>query len=108
MTWWIGLILGRNVVSDTKIMTTPHVHPVRGLGELPSPLKAIRAYCLGCSGDGQADVANCPVTTCPLWPWRFSSGTRARRIIVQERALSGAETRYWADKLQNPLGLAGK
>ena len=92
----------------TKIMTTAVVNPVRGLGELPSPLKAIRAKCLDCCCGNSAEVGACPGTTCPIWPWRFGSGVRARRIIAQERGLSDVEGRFWADKLPNPMGLAGK
>ena len=91
-----------------KIMSTAHVNPVRGLGELPSPLKAIRAKCLDCCGGNSAEVSACTMTTCPLWPLRFGSGVRARRIIIQERALPGVESSWWADKLQNPTGAGGK
>ena len=92
----------------SKIMTTSTVKPVRGLGELPAPLKAIRAQCLNCCCDLPAGVAACPVTSCPLWPWRFGSGTRARRIIAQERELSGVKDPWWAGELSNPTGAKGQ
>lgn len=33
--------------------------------------KAIRAFCISCSGDVAAEVRRCQVTRCPLWPWRM-------------------------------------
>jgi len=41
---------------------------------MPNPnsaTKAIRAYCLECSGGSATEVRRCPITSCPLWPWRF-------------------------------------
>ena len=35
------------------------------------PLKAIRAKCLDCSGGSQAEVRNCDIEDCPLWPYRM-------------------------------------
>lgn len=37
----------------------------------PSMEKAIRAKCLSCSGGQNAEVEACPLTKCPLWPYRF-------------------------------------
>lgn len=34
------------------------------------PLKAIRQKCLQCSNDQPAEVRKCPITTCPLYPYR--------------------------------------
>ena len=33
--------------------------------------KAIRFKCLDCSGGSHADVTNCHITLCPLWPFRM-------------------------------------
>ena len=45
-----------------------------------SPLKAIRAKCIDCSGGNKAEVRLCPSKTCPLWPFR--SGHRLPKEIV--------------------------
>lgn len=37
---------------------------------LKPPLKAIRAFCLECSGTSNA-VRDCPSSTCPLFEYRF-------------------------------------
>jgi hypothetical protein len=36
-----------------------------------SPLKAIRAKCLDCSGGQVKEVRQCPITSCPLYPFRM-------------------------------------
>lgn len=35
-----------------------------------TPLKAIRAKCLDCSTGSRAEVEHCPLTECPLYPYR--------------------------------------
>ncbi len=37
----------------------------------PTPLKAIRKHCLGCCGGRPKEVRYCPLTDCPIWPFRF-------------------------------------
>ena len=46
-----------------------------------TPLKAIRAKCLDCSGFQPKEVRICPVTTCPLWLFRL--GTNPNRTGLQ-------------------------
>lgn len=36
-----------------------------------TPLKSIRAYCLGCCGNKAPEVRACPSTNCALYPFRF-------------------------------------
>lgn len=36
-----------------------------------SPLKAIRAKCLDCSGGQVKEVRLCPIATCPLYSFRM-------------------------------------
>jgi hypothetical protein len=42
-----------------------------------TPLQAVRAKCLDCSGGSRQEVRLCPITRCPLWPYRF--GKRPER-----------------------------
>ncbi len=35
-----------------------------------SPIKAIRANCLDCSGHSYSEVTKCVHINCPLWPYR--------------------------------------
>lgn len=36
-------------------------------------LKSIRENCLECCGSSPKEVKYCPITDCPLWPFRFGS-----------------------------------
>lgn len=36
-----------------------------------TPIKAIRAKCLDCSGGQYTEVRLCPVERCPLYPYRM-------------------------------------
>jgi len=36
-----------------------------------TPVKAIRAKCIECSGDDKAEVRLCTFGECPLWPYRM-------------------------------------
>lgn len=43
------------------------------LGVPNSPIKAIRAYCVECSGGNEAEARKCVSVKCPLWPFRMGS-----------------------------------
>ena len=63
--------------------------------EIKNPVKAIRAFCLGCSGDAPSEVKNCTVYNCPLYPFRFGKNPyRKRREMTEE------EKRVLADRLR--------
>ena len=36
-----------------------------------TPMRAIRAKCLECSGDSAKEVRLCPIKKCALYPYRF-------------------------------------
>jgi hypothetical protein len=36
-----------------------------------TPIKAIRAKCIDCSGGYLGEVRLCPVTACPIWLYRM-------------------------------------
>lgn len=45
-----------------------------------TPLKAIRRYCIECSGDSYNEVRNCPIKECPLYPFRFGHNPNRKGI----------------------------
>jgi hypothetical protein len=60
-----------------------------------NPVKAIRAFCLECSGGSTAEVKSCPRSVCPLFPFRFGKNPyRQRREMTEE------EKRVLADRLR--------
>jgi hypothetical protein len=44
---------------------------LRDLGHPVSPIKAIRAKCIECSGGSMAEARLCHLTHCPLWAFRM-------------------------------------
>lgn len=63
--------------------------------EIKNPVKAIRAFCLGCSGDSTAEVKSCPVVECPLFPFRMG-----KNPYRQRREMSEEEKRALVDRLR--------
>lgn len=47
--------------------------------EILTPIKAIRAYCIECSGGQKKEVKECPITKCTLYPYRM--GKRPKKDI---------------------------
>jgi hypothetical protein len=44
---------------------------LRALGHPESPIKAIRAKCLDCSGGSEGEARKCVAFNCALWPLRM-------------------------------------
>lgn len=55
-----------------------------------TPLKAIRAKCLDCSGSA-TEVRLCPVTGCPLYKFRFGKNPRRKWKLTEEEKQERAE-----------------
>ena len=54
--------------------------------EIKSPLKAIRAKCLECSGGSSNEVKLCNVTNCELYNFRFGKNPfRVKRVMSEEQ-----------------------
>lgn len=73
------------------------------MAEIKSPLKAIRAKCLDCSGDYINEVRECPITDCPLYPFRMGKNPfRKGKEMTEEhkRRLIEANRKYWAEKIE--------
>ena len=47
------------------------VEALRALGGPESPMRAIRAKCIDCSGGNTAEARKCVAIKCPLWPFRM-------------------------------------
>ena len=50
-----------------------------------SPLKAIKQFCLECSGDSSSEVKHCPVYRCPLYQYRFGKSGRTRSMTEEQK-----------------------
>lgn len=65
------------------------------LGHRPmSPLQALRAHCLDCSGFEAAEVRQCPVVRCPSWPFRFGRSPWRKPASEAQRAASRRNARF--------------
>lgn len=47
--------------------------------------QAIRARCLDCSGASKKEVRDCPITECPLYPYRIGTGRQEPK--AREKAI---------------------
>lgn len=55
------------------------------LGGPESPIKAIRAYCIECSGDSVSEARKCVATECPLWRFRMGINPLHKSFKPMER-----------------------
>lgn len=64
-----------------------------------TPVKAIRKNCLACSGGSAVEVKECPMNTCPLYPFRFGKSP-GRKPMSEERRKEASKRfkKMWAEK----------
>ena len=63
------------------------------MADLHNPVKAIRAKCLRCTCNQPVEVDKCPITDCPLYPFRYGKNPyRAKRVITPEQNVRNLET----------------
>lgn len=60
-----------------------------------NPVKAIREFCLECSGDSYAEVRDCPRMACPLYAFRLG-----KNPYRQRKEMTEDEKRVLADRLR--------
>ena len=51
-----------------------------------TPVKAIRAKCLDCSGGSAKEVKECPVIACALHPFRLGRNPNRKPLSVERKA----------------------
>lgn len=54
-----------------------------------TPVKAIRAKCLDCCCWQQKEVKLCPITDCPLYPFRMGKNPNCKRKKFDETSEKG-------------------
>ena len=52
---------------------------------IKQPLKAIREKCRECSNYSAAEIRECPVPLCPLYPFRFGKNPYRKKRVLSER-----------------------
>lgn len=58
-----------------------------------NPVKAIRLKCLDCSGGSSAEVAQCLLTHCALYPFRFGRNPFRQALTDEQREKKAAPLR---------------
>lgn len=61
------------------------------MGEIKSPIKAIRQNCINCSGGDLGEVRNCMITDCPLYAFRFGKNPYVGRKMTDEQREAAIE-----------------
>jgi hypothetical protein len=88
--------------APAKLIRTPQ--DLRALGHQPEAvLKAVRRKCLDCSGGSRAEVADCLVRQCPLFPFRFGKNPWRPPVSEAQREAS----RRNVATLVNPVKITG-
>ena len=54
-------------------------------GTTLTPIKAIRAKCLDCCAGQFSEVKLCPVTSCPLYPYRLGKNPNRTSTMTDEQ-----------------------
>ena len=54
------------------------------VSENKSILRAIRLKCLDCSAYQEGEIRECPVTTCPLYPFRLGKNPFLKKKLTEE------------------------
>lgn len=50
-----------------------------------SPLNAIKSKCLDCCCGQSAEVKNCKIESCPIWPFRMGKSGRTRSMTDEQK-----------------------
>ena len=61
--------------------------------KITSPIKAIKAKCLDCTCGYREEVKLCPISDCPLFPFRLGKNPFSKRgsSITEEQKIAMAE-----------------
>lgn len=58
---------------------------------ITSPLRAIRQFCIQCSGDSPREAYNCPEEKCVLHPFHRGTNPFHKRNMTEEQKQASAE-----------------
>ncbi|UVC08258.1 hypothetical protein IHQ71_24405 [Rhizobium sp. TH2] len=97
---------GRLIGSDPRQVP---LADIRLLGHKESPIKAIRAKCIDCSGDNVAEARKCVAVNCALWPFRMGSNPfhRSSTSSKLENLVISRETK-WLEEVETGLDFIGE
>lgn len=59
-----------------------------------TPIKAIRAKCLDCSGGSRWEVRLCELEDCPLWSYRMGHRPKKTRPVGRGNEIAGESATF--------------
>lgn len=71
---------------------------------ITTPLRAIRAHCLECSGNHPKEVRLCQIQKCPLFPFRFGKNPNRKGIAPSTTNLN-SKSQIQSVNFENTGGL---
>ena len=71
-----------------------------------TPIKAIRAKCMNCVCDQANEIKLCPITDCPLYPFRFGKNPNKKANLTDEQRSALSERGKNLAALQKSKALA--
>ena len=68
-----------------------------------SPLKAIRKFCIECSGESSYEVERCTSKNCFLYPFRFGYNPFSEKTVSDEQKQAARERlkNYYSNRKEN-------
>ena len=84
-----------------------------GEKKIRTPIKAIRAYCLGCMCGNAAEVRNCVIPDCPLYPYRMGHNPNRKgmggniKVLTANNADSACEIEEATETEYSGIGYDG-
>ena len=73
--------------------------------EVKSPMQAIRAKCLDCSGGSADNVRHCPITDCPLFMFRMDKNPLRKPRSAEQRAQAAERMRKLHERKQDTVSI---
>lgn len=73
------------------------------MAEAKTPIKAIRAKCLDCSGGSAQDVRLCIIQECPLYPYRMGKNPNRQGKKLSEEAREAVKANLAAARSSRSL-----
>ena len=59
-----------------------------------TPIRAIRANCIDCSGGSATEVKDCAIKTCPCYPFRMGKSPGREKIVLSDEERKRRSDRF--------------
>lgn len=59
-----------------------------------NPVKVLRLKCRDCTNNQIAEIDNCTIRQCPVWPWRFGKNPYRIKKVMSEGEKERVRVRF--------------